>query len=72
MKKNHILPILFLLFHVSFSWASFEKIEGLDKTRITQITFSKTDASTALVTSDNTLDRIQFTEMVLHAGRLLP
>lgn len=55
MKKNHILPILFLLFHVSFSWALFEKIEGLDKTRITQITFSKTDASTALVTSDNTL-----------------
>ena len=55
MKKNHILPILFLLFHVSFSWASFEKIEGLDKTFITQISFSETNASTLLVTSDDTL-----------------
>ncbi len=54
-RKRHILTLIFLLFHVSFSWASFEKIEGLDKTRITQISFSETDASTLLVTSDDTL-----------------
>jgi hypothetical protein len=55
MKKGYTLPILFLLFHASLSWALFEKIEGLDKTRITQITFSKETDSTLLVTSENTL-----------------